>query len=41
MKPGFIWLPADAELPVLVKRIIPSENGILIVFWGIHGIAHY
>jgi hypothetical protein len=26
MKPGIIWLPADAELSVRVKRIIASEK---------------
>jgi hypothetical protein len=41
MKPGIIWLPADAELPIRVKRTIASENRMLVVFWGIHGIAHY
>jgi hypothetical protein len=41
MKPGTIWLPADAELPVPVKRTIASQKHTLIVFWGIHGIAHY
>jgi hypothetical protein len=41
MKPGTIWLPADAELPVRVKRTIASSKRMLIVFWGIHGIAHY
>jgi hypothetical protein len=41
MKPGTIWLQADAELPVRVKRTIASEKRMLIVFWGIHGIAHY
>jgi hypothetical protein len=40
MKPGTIWLPADAELPIHVKRTITSEKHMLIVFWGIHGIAH-
>jgi hypothetical protein len=41
MKPGTIWLPADAELPVRVKRTITREKHMLIVFWEIHGIAHY
>jgi hypothetical protein len=41
MKSGIIWLPADAELPVCVKRTIASEKRMLTVFWGIHGIAHY
>jgi hypothetical protein len=41
MKPGNIWLPADAELPVRVKRTIASEKPMLTIFWGIHGIAHY
>jgi hypothetical protein len=40
MKPGTIWLPADAELPLRVKRTIASEKRMLIVFWGIHWIAH-
>jgi hypothetical protein len=41
MKPGIIWLPADAELSIRVKRITASEKGMLIVSWVIHGIAHY
>jgi hypothetical protein len=41
MKPGTIWLPADAELPIRVKRIIASEKRMRIIFWEIHGIAHY
>jgi hypothetical protein len=41
MKPGTIWLPADAELPVRVKRTITSEKHMLIIFWGIHGTAYY
>jgi hypothetical protein len=41
MKPGTIWLPPGAELPVHVKRTIASEKHMLIVFWGIHGTAHY
>jgi hypothetical protein len=40
MKPGTIWLPADTELPVHVKRTIASEKRMLTIFWGIHGIAH-
>jgi hypothetical protein len=40
MKPRTIWLSADAELPVRVKRTIASEKRMLIVFWGIHGMAH-
>jgi hypothetical protein len=40
MKPVAIFLPADAELPVRVKRTIASEKRMLIIFWGIHGIAH-
>jgi hypothetical protein len=40
MKPGTGWLPADAELPVHVKKTIASEKRVLIVFWGIHGTAH-
>jgi hypothetical protein len=38
MKPGTIWYPADAELPIRVKRAIASEKCMLIVLWGIHGI---
>jgi hypothetical protein len=41
MTPGIIWLPADAELLVRVKRTTANETRMLIVFWGIHGIAHY
>jgi hypothetical protein len=41
MKPGTIWLSADAERPVCVKRTIASEKRMLIVLWGIDGIAHY
>jgi hypothetical protein len=41
MNPGTIWLPADAELSVRVKRTIVSDKRMLIIFWGIHGIAHY
>jgi hypothetical protein len=41
MKPGTIWLPADAELPVCVKRTIANEKRMLIIFWGIDGVAHY
>jgi hypothetical protein len=41
MKPGIVWLPAEAKLPIHVKRTIASEKRMLIVFWGIHGIAHY
>jgi hypothetical protein len=41
MKPGTIWLPADTELPVRAKRTIASAKRMLVVFWGIHGIAHY
>jgi hypothetical protein len=40
MKRGTIRFLADAKLPVCVKRTIVSENGMLIFFWGIHGIAH-
>jgi hypothetical protein len=40
MKSGTIWLPADAELPVHVKRTTASEKCMLIIFWGIHRIAH-
>jgi transposase len=41
MKPGAIWLPADAELLVRVKKTTASEKRMPIVFWGIHGITHY
>jgi hypothetical protein len=41
MKPETIWLPADAELPVRIKRTIASKQCMLIIFWRIHGIAHY
>jgi hypothetical protein len=41
MKPGAVWLPADSELPVRVKKTIASERRMLIVFWGIHSIPHY
>jgi hypothetical protein len=41
MKPGTVWFPADAELPVRVKRTIVSETCMLVVFWGIRGIAQY
>jgi hypothetical protein len=41
MKAGTISLSADAELPVCVKRIITNEKRMLIVFWGIHGIAYH
>jgi hypothetical protein len=41
MKPRTIWLPADAELPVRVKRTIASKKRMLVVFWGIRGIARY
>jgi hypothetical protein len=41
MKPGTVWLPADAESPVRVKRTIAKEKRMLIVFWEIHEIAHY
>jgi hypothetical protein len=41
MKPGTVSLPADTELPVRVKRTTASEKRMLIVFWGIHVIAHY
>jgi hypothetical protein len=40
MKPGAIWRRDDAE-PVRVKRTIANEKRVLIVFYGIHGIAHY
>jgi hypothetical protein len=40
MKPGTVWPPADAELPGRVKKTFASEKCMLIVFWGIHGIAH-
>jgi hypothetical protein len=41
MKPGTIWLPAESGLPIRAKIIIASEKHVLIVFWGIYGIAHY
>jgi hypothetical protein len=41
MKLGTIWLPANAELPVRVKGTIASEKCMLIVFWGILGIAYH
>jgi hypothetical protein len=41
MKPGAIWLQADAELPVRVKGTIANEKRMLIVSWGIHGITHH
>jgi hypothetical protein len=31
MKPGPVWLPADAELPACVKRTIASEKHMLVV----------
>jgi hypothetical protein len=40
-KPGAIWLPAEAELPVRVERTVSSDKCMLIVFWGIHGNSHY
>jgi hypothetical protein len=39
MKPWTIWPPAEAKLPVPVKRTIANEKRMLIVFWGIHGIT--
>jgi hypothetical protein len=41
MKTAGLWLPADAELLVHVKWTIAREKHMLIVFWGIHGIARY
>jgi hypothetical protein len=41
MKPEAIWLPADAEPSVRVRRTIASEKRTLIVVWGIHGIVQY
>jgi hypothetical protein len=41
MKPGVIWLPVDAELPVRVERTVASKKRMLIIFWGIHGISYY
>jgi hypothetical protein len=41
MKPRTIWFPADVESLVRVKRTIASEKCMLVVFWRIHGIAHY
>jgi hypothetical protein len=32
MKPGTIWLPAGAKLPVRVTRTIASEKRMLIIF---------
>jgi hypothetical protein len=40
MKPGTVWLPADAELLVRAKSAVQSEKFMPIVFWGIHRIAH-
>jgi hypothetical protein len=33
MKPGAIWLPADTEIQLRVRRQIVSEKGMLIIFW--------
>jgi hypothetical protein len=41
MKPSTIWLLADAEQPIRVKRTTAGEKRMLIVFWGIHGITDY
>jgi hypothetical protein len=41
MKPRIIWLPADAELLVRVKKTIANEKRMLMIFWEIHGITHY
>jgi hypothetical protein len=41
MKPGTIELSADAQLPARVETTIASKRRLLIVFWGIPGIAHY
>jgi hypothetical protein len=41
MKPWTIRLLADAERPVRIKRTITSETRMPMVFWEIHGIAHY
>jgi hypothetical protein len=41
MKPGTVWLRADAEQSVRVKRTIASEKPRRTFFWGIHRIAHY
>jgi hypothetical protein len=41
MKPGIIWLPADAELAARVNETTASEKRMLVVFWESHGIAHY
>jgi hypothetical protein len=39
MKPWIIWLAADAERPVGVKRPIANQKRMLIIFWAIHGIT--
>jgi hypothetical protein len=41
MKRGAIWLPAEAELLVRIKRTIASEKCMPIISWGIHAIARY
>jgi histone-lysine N-methyltransferase SETMAR len=41
MKSGTIWLPADTELPVRVKRTTANKKRMLIVFWRIHRIVHH
>jgi hypothetical protein len=41
MNSATVWLPADANLPVHVKRTIASKKRMLVVFWGIHGVPHY
>jgi hypothetical protein len=38
MKPGTVWLPADAELLV---RVNCKRKRMLTVFWGIDGTAHH
>jgi hypothetical protein len=44
IKSETIWLPADAEIRVRVKRTITSEKCTLIVFWeftGSHTLAGF
>jgi hypothetical protein len=40
MKPSIVWLSAEAELPVRVKRTIASEKCMPMVFLGIQGITY-
>jgi hypothetical protein len=37
IKRGTIYLPADAESPICVKRAITNEKPMPVVFWEIHG----